>query len=174
MGLAGSRVPSRALGRALLVVWVLRAYPPVRLPALQCPDGPPPPCRGARAPPGRKPGVTPTSIAVLYFDNLSRDTSDAYLADGLTEEIIARLGQLERLAVKSRAAVQRFRRSGTDPLAAARALRVARLVTGSVRRAGNRLRVTVELVRASDREHVWGDLYDRPDADLLAVEEDVI
>jgi len=155
------------------VVSVLRAYPPVRLSALQCPDGSTPPCRGARAHPGRKPGVTPTSIAVLYFDNLSRDTSDAYLADGLTEEIIARLGQLERLAVKSRAAVQRFRRSGTDPLAAARALRVARLVTGSVRRAGNRLRVTVELVRASDGEHVWGDLYDRRDADLLAVEEDV-
>jgi len=110
---------------------------------------------------------------VLYFDNLSPDTADAYLADGLTEELIARLGQLQRLAVKSRAAVQRFRQSGADPLAAARALRVARFVTGSVRRAGSRLRVTVELVRAADGEHVWGDLYDRRDADLLAVEEEI-
>ena len=136
----------------------------------QCPDGSPPPCRltshASTAP-------APNSVAVLYFDNLSADTADAYLAEGLTEELIARLGQLPRLAVKSRAAVQRFRQSGADPLAAARALRVARLVTGSVRRGGNRLRVTVELVRASDGEHVWGDLYDRRDADLLAVEEDI-
>src|SRR2546425_5020637 len=117
--------------------------------------------------------MAPNSVAVLYFDNLSADTADAYLAEGLTEELIARLGQLPRLAVKSRAAVPRFRQSGADPLAAARALRVARLVTGSVRRGGNRLRVTVELVRASDGEHVWGDLYDRRDADLLAVEEDI-
>src|SRR5438128_12333951 len=136
----------------------------------QCPDGSPPPCRltshASTAP-------APNSVAVLYFDNLSADTADAYLAEGLTEELIARLGQLPRLAVKSRAAVQRFRQSGADPLAAARALGVARLVTGSVRRGGNRLRVTVELVRASDGEPVWGDLYDRTDADLLAVEEDI-
>src|SRR5256884_6886573 len=86
---------------------------------------------------------------------------------------MARVGLQTRLAVMSRAAVQRFRQSGTDPLGAARGLRVARLVTGSVRRGGNRLRVTVELVRASDGEHVWGDLYDRRDADLLAVEEGI-
>ena len=133
----------------------------------QCPDGSTPPCRAARADPGRRPGVLLNSVAVLYFDNLSPDTADAYLAEGLTEELIARLGQLPRLAVKSRAAVQRFRQSGTDPLAAARGLRVARLVTGSVRRAGDRLRVTVELVRASDGEHMWGESYDRRDADLV-------
>ena len=72
----------------------------------QCPDGSPPPCRltshASTAP-------APNSVAVLYFDNLSPDTADAYLADGLTEELIGRLGQLQRLAVKSRAAVQRFR-----------------------------------------------------------------
>src|SRR5207244_4746769 len=76
-------------------------------------------------------------------------------------------------AGQARSVGQRCRQSGTDPLAAARGLRGARLVTGSVRRGGNRLRVTVELVRASDGEHVWGDLYDRRDADLLAVEEDI-
>ena len=81
----------------------------------QCPDGAAPPCRGAQTDPGRKPGVAPNSLAVLYFDNLSADTADAYLAEGLTEELIARLGQLPRLAVKSRAAVQRFRQSGADP-----------------------------------------------------------
>ena len=59
----------------------------------QCPDGSPPPC-------GRTAVHTPAnSVAVLYFDNLSRDTADAFLADGLTEEIIIRLGQVQRLAV---------------------------------------------------------------------------
>jgi len=170
---AEPRVHSRSLPQALALLAFLSASSPVRLSALQCPDGSPPPCRAARTDPRRQPEVAPNSVAVLYFDNLSADTADAYLAEGLTEELIARLGQLPRLAVKSRAAVRRFKQSGADPLAAARALGVARLVTGSVRRAGNRLRVTVELVRASDGEHVWGDLYDRTDADLLAVEEDI-
>src|SRR6266480_3056657 len=95
----------------------------------QCPDGSTPPCRATPADPGRKP-VASNSVAVLYFDNLSADTADGYLAEGLTEELIARLGQLPRLAVKSRAAVQHFRQRRADPLAAARALGVARLVTG--------------------------------------------
>src|SRR5213082_3777525 len=168
-GTAESRVHSRTLSRTLALLAFLSVGSTVLLSALQCPDGSAPPCRSAVS----AVAPVPNSVAVLYFDNLSADTADAYLAEGLTEELIARLGQLPRLAVKSRAAVRRFRQSGADPLAAARALRVARLVTGSVRRGGNRLRVTVELVRASDGEHVWGDLYDRRDADLLAVEEDI-
>src|SRR6266480_4910945 len=81
----------------------------------QCPDGSTPPCRATPADPGRKP-VASNSVAVLYFDNLSRDTADAYLAEGLTDEIIARLGQIERLNVKSRTAVSRHRGAGTDPM----------------------------------------------------------
>src|SRR6059058_6106968 len=168
-GTAESRVDSRISWRVPAVGVLLAVGPPVRASAAQCPDGSAPPCRSAVS----AVAPVPNSVAVLYFDNLSADTADAYLAEGLTEELIARLGQLPRLAVKSRAAVRRFKQSGADPLAAARALGVARLVTGSVRRGGNRLRVTVELVRASDGEHVWGDLYDRTDADLLAVEEDI-
>src|SRR6058998_4357791 len=74
----------------------------------QCPDGSAPPCRAARVDAGRKPGVVPNSVAVLYFDNLSRDTADAYLADGLTEELTDRLGAIERLQVKSRTWVRRL------------------------------------------------------------------
>src|SRR5262245_16966516 len=85
--------------------------------AAQCPDGSPPPCAGARP--------APASVAVLYFDNLSRDTADLYLADGLTEELISRLNQVERLQVKSRTAVQRFRgRPLGDPAVLGRTLRV--------------------------------------------------
>ena len=138
----------------------------------QCPDGSPPPCRiqpsrAATAP-------APTSVAVLYFDNLSRDTADAYLADGLTEELIARLGQIERLVVKSRNAVRRYRGAAAgDPAALGRTLGVGHLVSGSVRRSASRLRVTVELVRAASGVRLWGDQYDREDADLLAIEEDI-
>jgi len=139
----------------------------------QCPDGSTPPCRATPADPGRKPGVPPNSLAVLYFDNLSRDTADAYLADGLTEDIIVRLGQIERLTVKSRNAVKRFRERGAeDPAVLGRTLGVAYLVSGSVRRAGPRLRVTVQLVRAADGLQVWGDVFDRSSGDLLSIGEE--
>jgi len=135
--------------------------------AAQCPDGSPPPCAASR------PATKPTSIAVLYFDNLSPDSADAYIATGLTEEIIARLGQLERLVVKSQTAVRRYRGRADDPATMGRALGVAHLVNGSVRRTGSRLRVTVELIRAANGDRVWGERYDRSDANLAAIEEDI-
>ena len=113
-------------------------------------------------------------VAVLYYDNLSRDTADAYLADGLTEELISRLGQVARLTVKSRNAVRRFRgRLADDPSAVGRALGVVHLVSGSVRHAGARLRVTVELVNAATGDRMWGQQYDRAVADLLGIQEDI-
>jgi len=137
----------------------------------QCPDGSPPPCARAAA---RAAGPAPTSVAVLYFDNLSRDTGDAYVADGLTEELIARLGQIERLQVKSRTAVQRYRgRPIDDPTSLGRTLGVAHLVSGSVRRGGGRLRVTVEMTRAATGVRVWGNSYERGADDLMAVETDI-
>jgi TolB-like protein len=137
--------------------------------AAQCPDGSPPPC-GRTAPRG----PAATSVAVLYFDNLSRDTSDAYVADGLTEELITRLGEIARLQVKSRTAVQRYRgKPIEDPAGLARALNVAHLVSGSVQQGGGRLRVTVELTRAVSGTRVWGQSYERPAADLMGVEAEI-
>jgi TolB-like protein/Tfp pilus assembly protein PilF len=116
----------------------------------------------------------PTSVAVLYFDNISRDTSDAYLAEGLTEELITRLGQVPRLQVKSRNAVRRFRgEAAGDPAAVGRALGVAHLVSGTVRREGARLRVTAELTRATTGLRVWGDVLEGADADLMNVEAQI-
>jgi len=122
----------------------------------------------------QRPRGSPDTVAVLYFDNLSRDTSDAYVADGLTEELITRLGQIERLQVKSRTATQRYRgRPIDDPAALGRALGAAHLVSGSVQRGGGRLRVTVELTRAATGVRVWGESYDRSSDDLMAVEVDI-
>jgi len=137
---------------------------------VQCPDGSPPPCARGSA----RAGAPATSVAVLYFDNLSRDSNDAYLADGLTEELITRLGQIERLQVKSRTAVQRYRgRTIDDPAAVGRTLSVAHLVSGSVRRGAGRVRVTVEMTRASSGVRVWGNSYERGANDLMAVETEI-
>jgi TolB-like protein len=137
----------------------------------QCPDGTPPPCRGARPI-----AVAPASnsVAVLYLDNLSRDTADAFLADGLTEEIIIRLGQVPRLDVKSRYEVQRYRgQAAQDPANLGRALRAAYLVMGSVQRSGDRVRLRYEVIHAPTRARVGGDVIDRASSDLLTVESDI-
>lgn len=153
---------------AVLSVVTVAALGPGELGA-QCPDGSPPPCGRAAA---RVPA--PNSVAVLYFDNLSRDTSDVYVADGLTEELITRLGEIERLQVKSRTAVQRYRgKPIDDPVALARALNVAHLVSGTVQQGGGRLRVTVELTRAVSGVRVWGQSYERPTTDLMGVEAEI-
>src|SRR5204862_7999442 len=125
-GTAESRVDRRISWRVPAVVVFLAVGPAVRASAAQCPDGSAPPCRSAVS----AVAPLPNSVAVLYFDNLSADTADAYLAEGLTEELIARLGHLPRPALNSLGAVPRLRQGCADLLAAARALRLARLVTG--------------------------------------------
>lgn len=118
--------------------------------------------------------INTLSIAVLYLDNLSADANDAYLADGLTEEITSRLADLRRLDVKGRSAVRRFRGiDAGDPAAIGRDLRVRYLLEGSVRRAGLRVRVSVRLLEAESGMRVWGTDYDRDTGDLLALQEDI-
>ena len=139
--------------------------------AAQCPDGSAPPCRVGR--PAAAPAAN--SVAVLYFENRSRDSADAYLAEGLTEAIITQLGDLPRLTVKSRFLVRRYRGTAVpaDPAVIGRALGVTYLVTGSVQRARDRLRVTAELARAASGDRVWGQQYDRGDGDVFAIQEDI-
>jgi TolB-like protein/Tfp pilus assembly protein PilF len=138
----------------------------------QCPDGSPSPCGRATA---RASAPPATSVAVLYFENTSRDTTDAYIADGLTEEITARLGQVGRLVVTSRTGVRRLRESAAtmSPTDLGRALNTAYLVNGTVRRAGSRLRVTVELLRAATGVQAWSSQYDRSTEDLLGIQEEI-
>ena len=148
----------------LLIGWAASARPAFG----QCPDGSPAPCRSGGAGPPAK------SVAVLDFDNLSHDTSDAYLSEGLAEELTSQLGQLERLRVASHTAVRRLRDVSHMPLPdISRALNVAYLVNGSVRRSGPHLRVTVELLRLATGAQVWSSQYDRSEQDLLAVQEAV-
>src|SRR5439155_17697155 len=134
------RSDGRTVARIAAAVVSLFVSPTVRLSALQCADGSPPPCRATPHTPRFPP---PYSVAVQYFDNLSADTAAAYLSDGLAEALIVRLGRVDRLVVASRTAVQRFRgRPEEDARVRGRTLNVAHLVTGSVRQAGGRIRVT--------------------------------
>jgi TolB-like protein/Tfp pilus assembly protein PilF len=136
----------------------------------QCADGSPPPCSRPATPAP----APPNSVAVLYFDNISADSADAYLAEGMSEELISRLSQVDRLSVKSRTAVQRLRgRPLGDPAALGRSLSVSHLVSGSVRHAAGRLRVTVELTRSATGMSVWSRTFDRPATDLIAVEAEI-
>lgn len=160
------------LRRTLIPLVGLAAGFPVVVRA-QCPDGTPPPC-AARPARGVSASAPPTSVAVLPFANASRDSADAYLADGLTEDITARLGQIERLSVTSRTTVSRLREAATmTPEQLGRTLNVAYLVNGSVRRVGRRLRVSVELLRAATGVQAWSSQFDRGDEDLLAIQEDI-
>jgi TolB-like protein/Tfp pilus assembly protein PilF len=154
----------RAIHRPAVAIFIalVLASSPLRA---QCPDGTPPPCR--RAP---RPG--PTSVAVLPLESLSPDTADTYVADGLTDELVQRL-QTAGLPVLSAAAVRRFRGSTAAPDEIGRALNVTYLLSGSVRRSRDVLRVTVELVRASGGVRVWGATFDRAANDVLAVETEV-
>jgi serine/threonine-protein kinase len=114
------------------------------------------------------------SLAVLYFDNLSPDTADAYLADGLTEDVSSRLARIDRLQVKSRHAVRRYRGTELRDLAAvAEALGVTYLVDGSVRRAGDRVRASVHLVDARTGFQVWSNDYDLAASDILSLQAEV-
>ena len=118
--------------------------------------------------------AAPTSVAVLYFDNLSRDSADTYLADGLSEEIMVRLGQVRRLSVKSRFESQRLRgRASSDLGTVVSELNAAYVVTGSIQKTGTRVRVRAELIRAATGDQVWGDVLDRKSADLLEIEEEI-
>src|SRR5437879_8313951 len=162
----------RHLRALTLAAAVLTAGFPDRLTAeVQCPDGSPPPCRAAVA---RTAPPAPNSVAVLYFDNLAPATGDAYLAEGLTVAITARLGQIERLIVKSQTAVRRTRGTATDvPDALSRRLGVSYLVSGTVRRISDQVRIAVALVRGTGGLSMWGEPYERQTNDWLSVEEEL-
>jgi serine/threonine protein kinase/Tfp pilus assembly protein PilF len=116
----------------------------------------------------------PNRLAVLSFANLSPDTTDAYLAQGMSEEIASRLGDFSQISVAGRSAVARLERVDRADLSDhARALGLRYLVEGSVRRAGARVRISVRLVNASDGFRTWSQSYDRAAADLLNLQDEI-
>ena len=113
------------------------------------------------------------SIAVLPFVNMSSDKEQEWFADGLTEEILNSLARTPDLLVASRTSSFQYKGQNTDISVIARALGVAPVLEGSVRRGGDRLRVTAQLIRASDGFHLWSETFDRKPEDVIAIQEDV-
>jgi len=114
-------------------------------------------------------------IAVLPFENLSGDPAEDYFSDGMTEEMIARLGQLQpkSLGVIARTSAMTYKGANKDIARIGRELGVGYVVEGSVRRAEDRVRITAQLIQVSDQTHRWSDSYDRSTGDALRVQRQV-
>jgi len=113
------------------------------------------------------------SVAVLAFDDLSPEGDQEWFSDGLTDEIINSLSQLPELKVTARTSAFHFKYRDLPIPEIAQTLGVAHVVEGSVRRAGDRMRVTAQLIKADDGFHLWSETYDRPTDDVFAVQEDI-
>ena len=113
------------------------------------------------------------SIAVLPFVNMSADKNDEYLSDGVSEELITALSKITGLQVKARTSSFAFKGRNEDIQKIAELLHVSHLLEGSVARAGNKLRITAQLIQASDGNHLWSDTYDREMQDIFAVRSEV-
>ena len=126
---------------------------------------------------GRTPAAAPVdeapSIAVLPFVNRSRDEEDEYFADGLADELLNVLAKIRGLRVASRTSSYQFKGKNEDLGVIGRKLNVATLLEGSVRKAGNRIRISVQLVTVSDGFHLWSETYDRTLEDIFAVQDDI-
>ena len=116
----------------------------------------------------------PPSIAVLPFLNMGGDPEKDYFADGITEDVITELARWRSLAVTSRNSTFRFKGKSVDMQRLGHELGVRFLVEGSVRRMGERIRITAQLIDAESGNHVWGERFDRPMADLFAVQDQVV
>ena len=114
------------------------------------------------------------SIAVLPFDTLNQGQRNSYFADGVQDEILSNLAKVSQLKVTSRTSVMTYRPSGNRDLRSiASALRVANVVEGTVRRDGNRVRITIRLVDARTDEALWSETYDRDLTDIFAIQSEI-
>lgn len=122
-----------------------------------------------------KSSSTRTMMAVLPFENLSAGADQDYFADGLTEEMIAQLGQLEpaKLGVIARTSVARYKSTNENAAQIGQELGVGYLLEGSVRRASGRVRITATLVQAADQTELWAESYERPLTDVLTIQREI-
>lgn len=131
------------------------------------------PTAGTAEPPAIPVAVQDKSVAVLPFVAMSSGPDDEYFADGLTEEILNSLAQLPELLVTARTSAFSFKGQDVPIQEIATALGVQHVVEGSVRRSGERLRVTAQLIRAQDGFHLWSENYDSSSTDTISVQENI-
>ena len=113
------------------------------------------------------------SVAVLPFLNLSADPENDFFADGVTEDVITNLSKIRSIKVISRTSVMAFKKREQSPREIGQKLGASTLLEGSIRRAGNRVRIVAQLIDARTDEHLWADTYDRDLTDIFAIQTDV-
>ena len=118
-------------------------------------------------------GIPQKSIAILPFDNLSRDPDNAYFTEGVEDEILTRLAKVADLKVISRTSTQHFKSAPENLPTIAKQLGVVNILEGSVQKAADQVRVNVQLISAMTGAHLWAETYDRKLTDIFAVESDI-
>ena len=117
--------------------------------------------------------LDPKRLAILPFANMSPDPNDRYFADGMTEELISTVSRIKELAVISRTSVMRYRETETPISRIGRELNVGSVIEGSVRKADNKVRITVQLIEVEADRHLWSQSYDRDLKDVFAIQGDI-
>src|SRR6478672_2764102 len=117
--------------------------------------------------------IAEKSIAVLPFENLSRDPDNAYFADGIQDEILTRLAKIADLKVISRTSTQHYKSAPENLPEIARLLGVAHILEGSVQKSADAVRINVQLIKAANDSHLWADTFDRKLTDIFSVESEV-
>lgn len=137
------------------------------------PIDPIPNVENASAPPAQT--IPDKSIAVLPFENLSDDKANSFFADGVQDEILTDLAKLKELKVISRTSVMQYKKNGTarNLREIAQQLGVAHVLEGSVQRAGNRIRISAQLIDARTDSHLWAEHYERDVADVFAIQNEI-
>jgi len=135
--------------------------------------GPPSSAATAAPPSATVPATQDQSIAVLPFVDMSQAKDQEYFADGLSEELLNLLAQVPQLRVIARTSSFSFRGKEVDVATIARTLKVANVLEGSVRKSGDTLRITAQLIRASDSSHLWSQTYDRQMTDVFKVQDEI-
>jgi TolB-like protein len=118
-------------------------------------------------------GLPEKSIAVLPFDNLSRDPDNAYFNEGIQEEILTRLAKIADLKVISRTSTQHFKSSPDNLPQIAKQLGVANILEGSVQKVADQVRVNVQLINAESDAHLWAESFDRQLTDVFRIESEI-
>ncbi len=124
-------------------------------------------------PPATAGSLPQKSIAVLPFDNLSRDPDNAFFAEGVQDEILTRLAKVADLKVIARTSTQKFKSAPADLRDVAKQLDVTNILEGSVQKVNDQVRVNVQLINALTNAHLWAEIYDRKLSDIFAVQSDI-
>jgi serine/threonine-protein kinase len=129
--------------------------------------------RKSAAPPASSDTLDPRRVAVMPLANFSPDSKEEYFADGMTEELISSLSKVSGLAVIARTSVMRYKTGTAGVAEVGRDLQVGTVLEGSVRKAGDQLRITVQLIDVASQAHLWATNYDREFKDVFAIQSDV-